>query len=163
MSGLSQVVAYAIVTMLGSIGMTNWARTGSATGEGCCDVCEEGCTTGVNDLSGLFTSLPAGYSFTTTGGGTIVDSNNIGFTSAGTVVLHFPEQCVVQVSTIVDVNPGHEGHITVGSTVADYDGTNDGTQSVTPPVPVRIDHITFTGDDGFNANFNGLYLTTCDE
>lgn len=57
MTGLAQTTTYSLIQIMGQIGVTNWARTGSSSGEGCsCDDCEAW-VEGVGFVNGIDTTV----------------------------------------------------------------------------------------------------------
>lgn len=104
MSGLASTITYAIVTMLGAVGVTNWARTGSADGMGCgaCGECDD-CVEGTSDTWSYQSLLPEGWTYAAGGGGNW-DSNPMYLSATPDLdcITFDQDLCVLQVTVSVN-------------------------------------------------------------
>jgi len=168
MTGLAGTIAYAIVQLHGAVGMTNWARTGSADGEDC-----EDCLCEPTDASYHFSTSDGlweyEFTYSDTGQGAYASLGYPTGSGRGSYVrFNVPYTNDDQVIDSIEVGwtAGGTGsynmHLEIGSFTQDFVIPTD-IPTIVSGIGVRADQIilTSTGGDGHRGVLDIRVITDC--
>lgn len=159
MSGSSRDITVLIVQMMGPVGITNWARTGSGTGDTCeCGDCAATATYVIWQYDAGPDVEPSWWTRT---GGTVADTSvDFGPPYATSEIIlqadHEVEICFFETFNSITPSPGGNARVHIHINGLDYTNPAAGGGTIMPALPLLTDtvRLTISGEAGKGANLH---------